>query len=178
MRYIIYWCSSEYQARWKHIELNLGQIQPQARLGGKEYTDQKGETSILEESLKIWNEIVKEYKLEGDSKLLIWPSQTSRFGVGEMDNTFVRWREKGITAICTLIEGKTFKTFEKLKREFNLENGDLFRYLQLRHFYDTEIKKEISAEGSEVIEVFKGAYKQTPLKIVVYKNEMEEIHYT
>lgn len=33
----------EYQARWKHTDLNLGQSQPQARLGEKEYTDQKKE---------------------------------------------------------------------------------------------------------------------------------------
>lgn len=35
-----------------------------------------------------------------------------------------------------------------------------------RHFYDAEIKKVISAEGNEVIEVFTGAYKQIPSKIV------------
>lgn len=35
-----------------------------------------------------------------------------------------------------------------------------------RHFYDAEIKKVISAEGNEVIEVFTGAYKQIPSKVV------------
>jgi len=54
--------------------------------------------------------------------------------------------------MCTLSEGKAFKTFEKLKQEFDLENGDLFRYLQLRHFFETEVKKGISAEKNEVIE--------------------------
>ncbi len=85
----------------------------------------------------------------------------SQFSPGENDITFARWREKGVTAICTLLEGKTFKTFEKLKREFDLANGDLFRYLQLRHFCETKIKK-----GNEVIQVFTNAYKCTPVKIV------------
>ena len=103
--------------------------QPQTRLGGKEHTDHKGKNLILEDAFKNWYEIVRKYKLEGDSKLLIWPSQTSQFRPGEIDTTFARWREKGITAICTLLEGKTFKTFEKLKGEFELDDGDLFRYL-------------------------------------------------
>uniref|UniRef100_A0A667Z1S8 N-terminal EF-hand calcium binding protein 3 n=1 Tax=Myripristis murdjan TaxID=586833 RepID=A0A667Z1S8_9TELE len=30
MRYVIYWCSLEYQAGWKQVESNLGQSQPQA----------------------------------------------------------------------------------------------------------------------------------------------------
>lgn len=80
--------------------------------------------------------------------------------------TFAGWREQGITVMCTLLEGKTFKTFEKLKREFGLDNCDLFRYLQLRHFYETEIKRGISTEGNKVIEVFINAYKCTPVKIV------------
>lgn len=42
MRYMVYWCSLEYQAKWKHIELNLDQCQPQVRPGGKEYTVQNG----------------------------------------------------------------------------------------------------------------------------------------
>ena len=90
--------------------------QLQTRLGGKEHTDHKGENLILDDSFKNWHEI----------ELLIWPSQTSQFG--ETDITFARWREKGITVMCTLLEGKPFKTFEKLKREFDLDNGDLFRY--------------------------------------------------
>ena len=166
MRYFVYWCSPEYQAKWKHIELNLANPQPQTRLGGKDHTDYKGENLILENALNNWYEIVKKYKLEGDSKLLIWPSQTSQFSPGETDITFARWRDKGITATCTLLEGKTFKSFEKLKREFDLDNGDLFRYLQLRHFYETEIRRGVSAEGNEVIEIFTKAYKGTPVKIV------------
>lgn len=47
-----------------------------------------------------------------------------------------------------------------------MENGDLFKCSQLRHFYDTEIKKGISAEGNEVIEVLAGANNRSPSKIV------------
>lgn len=166
LRYIVYWCSPNYEARWKHIELNLGQSHPQAMLGGKEYTHHKGDNFIVEETLSIWRHVVGKYKLAGDSKLLIWPSQTLKFRPSGIDNAFVKWNERGITAMCTLIDHNNFKSFQSLKEEFSLENRDMFRYLQLRHFYDTEIKREISREGNEVVDVLIAAYKQTPSKVV------------
>lgn len=45
-------CSPEYQAKWKHIELDLGGLQPQATPEGKDYEDQNADNTILEESLK------------------------------------------------------------------------------------------------------------------------------
>ena len=50
----------------------------------KGYTHQKGEYSILEELLKVWNEIAKKYNLERDSKCLIRLSHTPRFRPGEI----------------------------------------------------------------------------------------------
>ena len=142
---------------WKDIEMGLGRAPPQAFLSGKEY---KYENSIVNGTLELWHEVVKKYKMKGDSKLLIWPSKSPKFRPGVLDKTYERWSDRGITAICSLVEGQNFKSFE-LKREFNLENDGLFRYLQLRHFYDTEIKKDISAEGNDVIQVLTDAYKKT-----------------
>ena len=56
------------------------------------------------------------------------------------------------------VEGQSFKTLEKIKREFNLENGDMFRYFQL------QIKKGICIDGNEMMGVLTGSYKQTPSK--------------
>ena len=176
LRYIVYWCSPNYQARWKDIEMRLGQAPPQSRLSGKEYMDPKGENSIMRETFEIWYDVVKKYKLTGDCKLLIWPAHTSRFRPGILDKTFEKWRDKGITATCTLVDKQHFKSFGQLKNEFGLENGDLYRYLQLRHFYETEIKNEISLEGNDVIEVLTGAFKKTPSKIVskLYKGLLKQ----
>ena len=81
-----------------------------------------------------------------------------------------------MTALCTLVDKHHFKSFRQLKNEFGLENGDLYRYLQLRHFYETEIKKDISLEGNDVIEVLTGSYKQTPSRIVskLYKGLLKQ----
>ena len=84
--------------------------------------DLKGENSIMRVTFEIWYDVVKKYHLTGDSKLLIWPSHTPRFRPGALDKTFVKWRHKGIIAICTLIDNQYFKSFRQLKNEFGLEN--------------------------------------------------------
>ena len=37
MTYEVYWCSPEYQDKWKHIELNTDQSHPQTRLNENDY---------------------------------------------------------------------------------------------------------------------------------------------
>lgn len=166
LRYIIYWCSSEYYSKWKQIELNYGTCQPQTRLGEKTSNQPIEPNPIVDTTIKIWWDVLNIYKMEGDCKLLIWPLYSPKFRSGQMDNTFTRWADKGITAVCTLTERKKFKSFENLKREFDLENADLFRYLQLRHLYNTDIENHLSQEGSELIDMIAGAYRHLPSKIV------------
>lgn len=166
IRYLVYWCSTDYQARWKHIELNWSKNCPQTRLGEKEKPGPKRDNSIIKESLRIWYEVVKKHKMEGECRLLVWPALSPKFRPSRTDITFAGWKERGMTAMCTLIEGRFFKTFEKLKREFDLENKDRFRYFQLRDFYEKGIKKGIIQWDNAVLKVFTDAYKHTPTKIV------------
>lgn len=166
MRDIVYWCSPDYQAKWKSIEFNLDKVPPPAKLGWKEYKVHKEDSIILGNTLKIWFEIVKKNKMEGDSKLLIWPSQLFNLGLSESEHALIWWKERGLTAVCTLVEGKNFKSFEKLKQEFKLENRHLYRYLQLRDFYQKEVKRNLSEEIQKLILFVAKAYENTPLKIV------------
>lgn len=157
LRYIVCWCSTEYDSKWKRIELNYSsRCQPQTRLGDKTSIQPKYGNPIIDTTLKLWWDIVNRRKLEGDCKLLIWPAYSPKFKSGQLDSTFLKWVNKGITAVCTLTDGKTLKSFGKLQREFDLDNSDLFRYFQLRHFYDTEIKNGLSQEGSELIDLMTG----------------------
>ncbi len=86
--------------------------------------DLKGENSIMRETFEIWYDVFKNQKLTGDCKLFIWPSHTSRFRPGMLDKTFEKWRDKGMTAACTLVDKQHFKSFRQLKNEFGLEQGD------------------------------------------------------
>ena len=89
--------------------MSLAWASPQSRLNGKEDMDFKEENLIMREIFEIWHDVVKKYKLTGDNKLLIWPSNTSRFRPGVLNQTVKKWRNKGITAICTLIDKQHFK---------------------------------------------------------------------
>lgn len=80
-------------------------------------------------------------------------------------NTFTKWIDKGITAICTPSDGNVFKSFEKLHKEFKLENKELFCYLQQRHFM-TQVKIGLSAECNVLEKMLQEAYKHVPSKIV------------
>ena len=88
LRNIVYWCSSNYYiARWKVIELHLCRVPPQSMLSENVY---KGDNFIIKETFDVWHEVVKKYKLTGDSKLLVWPTQTPKFKPGVMDTTYER----------------------------------------------------------------------------------------
>ena len=79
-----------------------------------------GNNTIVEYSLKIWREVVKKYDLAEACKLLVWPSETSKFGPGRTDRTFKSWSGvKQISALCKLMDGNTFKSFQQLKDEFD-----------------------------------------------------------
>ena len=166
MRYIVCWCSSDYTAKWKQIELTQSKVKPQARLGEKQSRFQEDDNTTVTVTLAIWTEIVKRYKLEGDCRLLLWPTYTSTFRPGETDQTFKRWTEKGITAIGILTEANKFKSFEKVKKEFKLENKDLFRYLQLRHFYDTQVKSQLLDNCNKLVEMLLVSIKEMPSRTV------------
>lgn len=73
--------------------------------------------------------------------------------------------ETRITAVCTLLKGRVFKTFERLKEEFYFYNSDLYRYLKLKHVYHSEIRKYLSQEGNELIETLIAASKELPQKL-------------
>uniref|UniRef100_A0A8C9X7I8 Reverse transcriptase domain-containing protein n=1 Tax=Sander lucioperca TaxID=283035 RepID=A0A8C9X7I8_SANLU len=158
-------CSPEIEARWRLIEISQGQSQPQTRLGGKVITN-KDANRIVEDMLLIWKEVVNKYKLANDIKLLIWPSCNPSFRLGKIDSAFSSWKDQGLMALCQFVDGNTFKTFEQLKSQYKLENRDLLKYFQVRHFYNSEIRKGISPEGNDIFKVFINAYKLLPSKTV------------
>uniref|UniRef100_A0A3B3HLW5 Reverse transcriptase domain-containing protein n=1 Tax=Oryzias latipes TaxID=8090 RepID=A0A3B3HLW5_ORYLA len=166
LRYIVCWCTTEYYSKWKQIELTYSKCPPQARLGEKIQIEITEQNPIIETTLKIWWSMVNKYDIGGDYKLLIWPSQSQKYRTGQMDNIFKKWSDRGMTAVCMLTDGKLFKSFEMLKEEFQLDTADLFRYFQLRHFYNTEIKKYLSQDGSKLIEILMGSYKKLHLRVI------------
>uniref|UniRef100_A0A3B3BI18 Uncharacterized protein n=1 Tax=Oryzias melastigma TaxID=30732 RepID=A0A3B3BI18_ORYME len=95
-----------------------------------------------------------------------WKQIEMNLGACRTDPAFARWRDKGLTALCLFLERDEIKSFEKLKSEFNLENRDLFRYLQLRHFYNSNVKQGITLKGKGLITIFTESYRHLPNKTI------------
>ena len=113
---------------------------------------QQSKNYIITQTLNIWCKMVKEYDMERDIKLLIWPALDHRFEPGISDAVF-RWSwDRGITVVCTLTHRGLFKSFRELQKEFGLKTKDFFRYLQIRHYYDKRIKPTLPGEANTVIE--------------------------
>ncbi|ROL05644.1 LINE-1 retrotransposable element ORF2 protein [Anabarilius grahami] len=107
-------------------------------------------------------------------------SKDNRFKPGIYDRTFKDWMNRGLTAFCIAIKNNKMKSFQELKDSFDLNNHDLFRYLQLRDYYCKEIKGISSDVVNPLIEIMCGAYQQKTNKIVskLYRSLMENLKNT
>lgn len=80
-----------------------------------------------------------------------------------------------MTAFCTATENGEIRSFEDLKKRFALKNQDLFRYLQLREYYNKEMKRPAPEEMNPVMEVMVKAYTQKISRVIsrLYHSIME-----
>lgn len=60
-----------------------------------------------------------------------------------VDQRFKHWIPRGITSICKLIKNVNFMSFQQIKHKYELSNQEHFRYLEIRDFYDKEIKQPV-----------------------------------
>lgn len=51
-----------------------------------------------------------------------------------METGYNRWAEKGLIYIAQVFLEQNMKSFEQLRREFNLPTQDFYKYLQLRSY--------------------------------------------
>ncbi len=56
------------------------------------------------------------------------------FRPSTMDAGYNIWAHRGLIYIAQLFHGQNMKSFEQLKKEFNLPAQDLYTFLQIRHY--------------------------------------------
>ena len=49
--------------------------------------------------------------------------------------------------MCTLIKNGNFMSFQEMKQKYDLSNLDHFRYLQIRDYFDKEIKHNVNLDN-------------------------------
>lgn len=149
LRPMICWCNPSYVAQWKDIEEGLTSIPIQAIIADSNLQDliKTIENPWIKLTFKIWETVIKEYKLEEDIATLKWCAYDTHFAPNKLDTRFKDWTNKGLTALCTVMEEGRLISFDKMKEKYSLETQDLYRYLQMRHFVNKKIK--VKAELSK-----------------------------
>lgn len=67
------------------------------------------------------------------------------------------WVRNGITAYSTVMHEGSLKTFQMMEEQYNLEQQDFYRFLQMRHHFET-LRKDIDLEDG-MIKIFASTYK-------------------
>ena len=161
------WCNTGIDpSRWKEMELEFEGYKIQHLLADKnQYMKlMKDLDPITKFTIEIWYAIVKKHKLEKEIKILSWPAYDTRFKPGLIDQGYKRlakWND--ITAICTVIRQGKMQSFEDLRVKHDLEHREFFRYLQMRDYFEKEIKTDWR---SEVILIMTQAYIKKQDKVI------------
>ena len=163
LRPLICWCDPEYKARWKELELAMANRVPlQAIISDVTLVNQLSdkENPFINLSLKIWKEVQKICNIQKTAKLLRWCAFDTEFPPNLNDKRFNMWIRRGVTAYCTLIHKGALKSFQNMKEEYNLEQQDFFRFLQMRHYLKTVLKDVDMGNLEEgMMNLFISAYK-------------------
>ena len=169
IRYLIYWCNPICNAKWKEIEINQLNIPLQAILGDRALLKaHSGELSKWTKvPLKIWFKECKDQKIDKEIQRLRWIAYDTEFAPARMDARFKQWTWWGITTYCTISSNTSLKSFQYLKDKHDLQNQDFYRYLQLRHHFDKNIKGQEPV--TDLVQILSEAYKGDTTKQLISK---------
>ncbi len=70
----------------------------------------------------------------------------------------MQWARKGLSTLCLLVENQEFIDFKTISERYGLAWQDFYRYLQLRHYFDKNIKGLIQENISGITKMFIKAY--------------------
>lgn len=133
------WCDRQYCVTLKQTEIHDCPVH--TLIGHKDaFLQLKGKpnpVTLLDVFLDVLFMVVKHYKL-GHIKMLKQFRFDTAFIPGTYNKQCKDLAKKGKTVFCTFVEDGHFLSFQSLKEAYNLGYSD--RYLQLRDYYNKEIK--------------------------------------
>ena len=168
LKYVACWCRPDYTAKWKEMEKTVGSCPIQNIIGDKETFRNvtKQMDSITRFTMDLWFRILRYNRAEKDAYLLKWVAFDSKFKPTGQGGGFGRWVYKGITAWCTLVEKGEMVNFQELKNKYDLDWREFYRYLQMRDYYEKQIRREPTLETNEVVRVMINAYKGKHIRAI------------
>jgi len=96
-----------------------------------------------------------------------WFAYDPEFRPSTHDRRFRGWIGNGLSTYYSLLKQGNVMSFQELKDKFNLQNQDLFRYLQIRDFINRKLLIREDATGVEIIGLFKSAYADSTYQKIV-----------
>lgn len=152
-------CDSTYTANWKQLEISQSPVPVQSLLGDDNKFKEISEnlTQWTKCGLELWYKLMRKFKLEYQMRILTWIGYDSQFLPAQMDKRFQSWTQKGITAFCSITSKGEIQDFQNLKIKYDLEKQDFYRFLQVRHYYDTKIRR-VTNDYSPLIDMFIKVY--------------------
>ena len=118
--------------------------------------------------LNIWFKECKNLKLGRKARVLRWVEQDDDFKPAQLDLRFKQLTKKGITSYCVISTKTGLESFLHLQESHKLDRQDLYRYLQIRHHFERNIKIDDEAD-LDLINVFIDAYRGIIRKKLVSK---------
>lgn len=120
--------------------------------------------------MKVWSTIQKKLSISSSVSKATKIAKNPDFVPCTMDAGFEKWTNKGLIYISQIFMGQILKSFEQLKQEFNLQNNDFYKYLQLRHYLQKHNEWErISKEPTKVEELFMSFTEEESKKGLISK---------
>ena len=171
IRPVICWCDEDHVAKWKNFEQFVQGRDIQSLIGDREETLSMIEHvhTVTQFTFKMWFNLVQKYGLERELRLIQWIAYDRRFIPSSFDQTFKQWIPSEITVMCTLIKNGNFMSFHEIKQKYNLNNQDHFRYLQIRDYFDKEIKQNVNLDNNRIITNIIGIYNSKKYRIISYQ---------
>uniref|UniRef100_A0A672H408 Reverse transcriptase domain-containing protein n=1 Tax=Salarias fasciatus TaxID=181472 RepID=A0A672H408_SALFA len=156
---LLLWCNQEYISKWKAMELSLLDRPLQSLLGLPQTTKLYDiQSQWVRLAIDIWCSIVKQLNIQKEMRILAWPVYDPEFNPAVEGGGFVQWERQGLTALCLLVEKGELMDFKAMSKRYSLSQQDFYRYLQLRHYFNKNVKELLPEKMTGITQMFIKAY--------------------
>ena len=167
---LLHWCSREYKARWKELESGLNTTFPlEATIADRGLAAKLENINNpwINQTLKIWQKVVKACGIQKMLKLFRWCAYDTDFLPNRGDKRFVSWVEKGLTTYLSFTHKGAIPSFQCLKAKHDLQQNDFFRFLQIRDYFNQNCRTiDLSAAELAFYKILKSASSSTLKKSI------------
>uniref|UniRef100_A0A3P8TZR2 Reverse transcriptase zinc-binding domain-containing protein n=1 Tax=Amphiprion percula TaxID=161767 RepID=A0A3P8TZR2_AMPPE len=156
IRSLLYWANGRQTSStsWLTMEVSSSQHIPLAALLGASYplsVPHPITSPVIQQSLRVWTQFRKCLRLCSFS--LQTPILSGcLFPPSSLDLAFKDWQVMGIKSFKDLFIDNNFASFDQLTNKFGIPRTHFFRYLQIRHFLQSQLPDFPEAPQSSVID--------------------------